>query len=163
MNNAAAFQATFSDWKLIKGRKVVQVVLEIPLELADQAYRVLGGMPDPGKSVWCAVARLRDGVSGDAPEEAAEAPMPQPAASRPRSFTSLPLPQQAALLCQDPIFIAFMREEQHSECSNAEEAAEALRLRCAVRSRSELKPDTREGREFISIREQFMAWKLVSA
>jgi len=36
----------------------VQVVLEVPLEAADQAYTALGGMPDPGKSVWVGVARL---------------------------------------------------------------------------------------------------------
>lgn len=58
MTDAAAFEATFTDWRLIKGRKVVQVVLEVPLELADRAYQALGGMPDPAGSVWVAVARL---------------------------------------------------------------------------------------------------------
>jgi len=60
---AAAFQATYSDWRLIKGRKCVQVVFEVPVEQADQAYQVLGGMPDPSKSVWCAIARMNSGAT----------------------------------------------------------------------------------------------------
>jgi hypothetical protein len=55
-----AFRATYSDWKVVKGRKVIQVVLELPLEAADQAYQVLGGMPMAANEIWCAVARLDD-------------------------------------------------------------------------------------------------------
>src|SRR5690348_1035465 len=55
---AAAFQATYSDWKVVKGRKVVQVVFELPLETADAAYQALGGMPIPANEVWCGIARL---------------------------------------------------------------------------------------------------------
>ena len=38
---AAAFRASYSDWKLIKTRSVVQIVFEVPLEAADEAYQVL--------------------------------------------------------------------------------------------------------------------------
>lgn len=44
-----AFQATFSDLKLIKTRQCVQIVFELPLAAFDAAYDVLGGMPDPSK------------------------------------------------------------------------------------------------------------------
>ena len=53
-----AFQATYSDFKLVKTRKVVQIVLEVPLEAAGHAYNVLGGMPTFGNEQWFAVARL---------------------------------------------------------------------------------------------------------
>ena len=66
MTSAAAFQATFSDWKLIKTRKVVQVVLEIPLEGADVAYQALGGMPDPAKEIWVASTSLAQIVENEA-------------------------------------------------------------------------------------------------
>lgn len=56
----AAFSASYSDWRVIKGRKCVQIVFEITLEKADEAYRVLGGMPIAANEVWCAVARLNE-------------------------------------------------------------------------------------------------------
>jgi hypothetical protein len=54
----AAFSATYSDWRVLKGRKVIQIVLEVPLEAAGHAYNVLGGMPKIGGEEWFAIARL---------------------------------------------------------------------------------------------------------
>lgn len=59
MDKPAAFTASYSDWKLIKTRGVVQIVLEVPLKAADHAYNVLGGMPDFGNERWVAVAQLQ--------------------------------------------------------------------------------------------------------
>jgi hypothetical protein len=68
---AAAFEATFSDFKIIRGRKVAQVVLEVPLEAADTALRVLGGVPRPDAECWVAVARLqRSGAQAHEPGNA---------------------------------------------------------------------------------------------
>lgn len=58
MTDTAAFSATYSDWKLIKTRGVVQIVLEVPLKAAGHAYNVLGGMPDYENEKWVGVARL---------------------------------------------------------------------------------------------------------
>ncbi len=84
-------------------------------------------------------------------------------ASPPRKFNTLPLSQQAALLCQDQRFLAFMREELKLDCRNSREAAAHMHDRYAVISRSELKPETDAGQEFIQDRERFLAWKLVAA
>ena len=58
MKSPAAFQATYADWRLVKGRKVCQIILEVPLEAANSVLDVLGGMPDPAQSLWLGVARL---------------------------------------------------------------------------------------------------------
>lgn len=58
MTDPAAFSATYSDWKVIKTRQVVQIILEVPLKAAGHAYNVLGGMPDFENEGWVAVARL---------------------------------------------------------------------------------------------------------
>jgi len=58
MDKPAAFSATYSDLKLIKTRKVVQFVFEVPLEAAEHAMNVLGGMPSPMTESWFAIARL---------------------------------------------------------------------------------------------------------
>ena len=58
MSDPAAFTATYSDWKVIKTRQVVQIVLEVPLKAAGHAYNVLGGMPNFESESWVAVALL---------------------------------------------------------------------------------------------------------
>jgi hypothetical protein len=55
---AAATQATFSDFRIVKGRKVAQLVFELPLEGADAALAALGGLPQPATERWFAIARL---------------------------------------------------------------------------------------------------------
>ncbi len=59
MNSPAAFSATYSDWRVIKGRKVVQIVFEVPLEASGHAYNVLSGMPNFGSEKWFAIARMQ--------------------------------------------------------------------------------------------------------
>ncbi len=61
MSNAA-FQATYADFKLIKTRGVVSVSFELPVEQAQLALDVLGGMPIAASEVWCAIARLNPGA-----------------------------------------------------------------------------------------------------
>lgn len=58
MSESAAFGAEYVDFKVIKTRRAVQIVFEIPLEAADHAIQCLGGMPDNDKSVWFGIARM---------------------------------------------------------------------------------------------------------
>src|ERR1043165_3840449 len=98
---AAAFQATYSDVKLIKSRKVVQIVFEIPLEGWDAASLALGGMPNPAAEVWCGIARLE--TPGDEQscrpkgDGSSLAGVAIPTTKERRKFNELPYPQQAAL------------------------------------------------------------------
>ena len=65
MTDKATFSATYSDWKVVKTRCVVQIVFEVPLEAAGHAYNVLNGMPRFGKEEWFAIARLKAKQNGD--------------------------------------------------------------------------------------------------
>lgn len=58
MNKPAAFTATYSDLKVVRTRQVVQFIFEVPLEAADHAINVLGGMPSPMQERWFAIARM---------------------------------------------------------------------------------------------------------
>jgi len=58
MEKPAAFSASYSNWRVVQGRKVVQIVMEVPLEAAHHAYNVLGGMPNIAESKFFAIARL---------------------------------------------------------------------------------------------------------
>jgi len=116
---AAAISATFSDFRIVKGRKVAQLVLEVPLEKANSALAALGGIPQPATETWVAVARLTAEPKSEKPKER-------------RRFEELPLSQQAALRCNDPEFQGWL------DVANADRAAAEVRLRCAVKSRAEL-------------------------
>lgn len=58
-DNPAAFSASYSDWRVVKGRKVIQIIFEIPIEAAGHAYNVLNGMPTFGAETWFAIARMQ--------------------------------------------------------------------------------------------------------
>ena len=53
-----AFLATYSDWKYLKTRGVIQVVFEIPLHDEESARAVLGGMPNPAEEGWYGITRV---------------------------------------------------------------------------------------------------------
>jgi hypothetical protein len=138
----AAFQATFSDWRLIKGRKCVSICFEVPLEVANEAYAVLGGMPDPGRSVWCAIARLQEPKS--------EPEKPQREKKRWGDMTAA---QQAGVLCSDPLFAKYLG------VSTATEAADFVRDRCGISSRSLLDTDIVAKREWQRIVDEYRAYQ----
>ncbi len=60
MTDARVIKATFAEWKMIKTRKVLQLVLEIPLEQQGEVLTRLGP-PMPDQEKWVAVALL-DGL-----------------------------------------------------------------------------------------------------
>lgn len=53
----AAIKATFCNFKNIAGRKVVQLICEVPVEKADEVYQNLG-WPSPADPKWVAIALL---------------------------------------------------------------------------------------------------------
>lgn len=80
-----------------------------------------------------------------------------------RPFESLPLSSQAGMLCADPIFWAFVREEWDRPCESEGGAAHAMYHRYGILSRSEIQSQTLCGNYFIRDRDQFITWKLVAA
>jgi len=59
MQNSAAIKATFCNFKNIAGRKVVQIICEVPIEYAGQVYENLG-WPDAANPKWVAIALLNE-------------------------------------------------------------------------------------------------------
>jgi hypothetical protein len=79
----AAIQAEFCTFRHVQGRKVLQLVFEVPAEAAAHVFAALGH--PGGEQIPVAIARL---VSvQDKPSQ------PKPEAKEPRRFDSLPLPQ----------------------------------------------------------------------
>ena len=151
----AAFKATYSDWKLVKTRQVVQIVFEVPLAEADVAYELLGGMPAPATERWFGIAALRNSK----PAQPQPVEDKRPAGAK-RDWRDIPPSQQAGIRCDEPVFAAFLRENYSDEWHESQEAAECVRLICAVESRSMLN-DGPHRVIWTQLNSQFEAWKQV--
>ena len=146
MTQATPIKATFSDCRLVKGRKVFQLVFETPIEAADDALAALGGLPRPDIEKWFGIVALDLSKAVNDP--------PEKPNSAPRNFADLPAPQQAALRCNDPNFQKFLVSD-----GDAEKAANRVRLICHVKSRSELATNADARAKWIELDDAFYRWQ----
>jgi hypothetical protein len=162
MAEPAAFRAVYADWKLVKTRGSVQIVFELPLEASGQAYDVLGGMPDPGKSVWCGIARLEvtKEEANSKPSVTEEAAVSKHPSARPPA----PLAKQIGFLCKTPKFQQFLSETYdewyHLPGPSHECAAHIVRAYCGVKSRADILPGTEAEKLWKTLKGKFDAWDL---
>jgi hypothetical protein len=141
MNDAAVTQGTFSDFRLIKGRKCAQIVIEVPIEQADQALAALGGLPQPAEEKWVAIARLET--------KAKVQPL--------KAETKLGL--EAIMRCKDPQFWQFLKDWSSERVNSEAEAADWVRRVCQVDSRSGLNADPVAAALWRGLDGRFQAWK----
>ena len=93
MTDQAVIQATFSDWRTVKGRKQLQLIFEVPLERQAEVLNMLGA-PMPEAEIWCAIARLETRARGQV----------KPLFKQDNTKLSF----EAAMRCRDPQFWQFM-------------------------------------------------------
>lgn len=145
MSDAAAIKATFTDYKRIKSRKVMQIVFEVPLETWSRDYSVLGE-PEIETSQWFAIARM-DGAKEPAPT-------PEKQGSN--------LAANAALTLREGSFQRFAWQLQPIEyrpASPSLEIAESyVKGRLGIKSKSELNTDPRAAAMWRELRADYEAW-----
>lgn len=148
----AAIRASFSDFRIIKGRKQAQLILEVPIEEADNALAVLGGVPQPHSERWVAVARL-NGV---------EKPEPEP--KEKRKWEDLKLSTQAGIRCSEPGFWHYLNEEHAFPASidTEERAADLVRWICGVPSRQGLNDTPEAAEKWRDLDHSYQAWLKVA-
>lgn len=142
MNKPAAFQATFSDLKLVKTRQVAQLIFEIPLADFDSAYEILGGMPNPAFERWFGIAAI-DLMKTASPK---------------RNWKDLQPAQQAGIRCNEPTFIAFLKETKSEDWHESQDAVECVRLICGVHSRVELGTNHKARVIWAQLDSSYQAW-----
>jgi hypothetical protein len=149
----SAVAGTFADFRIIKGRKVCALVIEVPLEKADEALRVLGGLPNPSEEKWVGLALLN---LLPKPEPApVEEPKALPAPTKePRQWGELSLAQQAGIRCQDPAFQRYLREVHRTD----RPAADFVRDWCSLTSRAELDANEAAGMVWRELDRNFRRW-----
>ncbi len=151
MTEKAIFQATFADFKIVKTRSVAQIIVEIPLEAADNALAALGGVPRPDRELWVAIARLANPAPTQAPK----------ATERPKHS----LARQAAILCHDARFQKFIEELHGAAIENVidegyeEPFPEVVRRLCRVESRGEFDTDKSAGEQWNKLHAEFLQWE----
>jgi hypothetical protein len=141
MTPPAAIQASYADYRRIKGRKVLQLILEVPLEQAPQVHEAFGE-PLPDGSTWVAVARIDPNA---APERKGGK-----------------LAQRAGILCNEGAFWQFLADGGDPPATNSEEAADAIREYCGVKSRAELDHNEEAARKFLDLEASYKAWLKVT-
>jgi len=143
MSAPAAIKATFADFKLVRGRKVAQLVFEVPIEQGDAALHTLGGLPSSIDERWCALARLN-------PEKlTSETPKPAERREGGKRWEELTLPQQAGIRCADPEF------QYWCGAKSQDEARLNVLRTCGITSRAELATNEQAARLWRQLDSEF--------
>lgn len=145
----AVIRGCYADYRRVKGRKVLQIIIEVPLEEAPRVHEAFGE-PTPDGSTWVAVALL------------------QPETSRVVEQTDKHrLSRQAAMLCDDPRFRAFLNEYSGCDdaninaCAGPAGSAAMVRLLCGVDSRAEFDTNPEAAQKWRNLKASFEAWLAV--
>jgi len=131
VTNAAIISGDFSTFRHVQGRKVLQMIIEVPAEQAASVFSTFG-YPGSGNPIPVAVARLAE--NGRAQPEHAKERTP---------FAEKPYATQAALRCQETAFQMFLIEtdrmpEGRVGADGVDKAADAVRRLCGVTSRADI-------------------------
>lgn len=144
MTDAAIIEAEYVEWKMVKTRKALQLIFEVPLEHQALVQAALG-TPMPDTSTPVAIARLRL-----EPTSAEIAPVATAALDPPRKSASLA--QIAGILCNNGSFQKFIR------VSNADEAADYVRAHCRVSSRANIDGNPDATAAFNALKGEYELW-----
>lgn len=121
----AVMQGAYSDFKVIKSRKVIQMVVEFPIE-SSASFVEMFGIPQPHEEQWVAVALMNKTAVT-------------------RNETAMKAIQDAGILCKSSSFGKWLRDERGMTEVNPEDSnsiAQSLRAILGIRSRSELQTDS---------------------
>jgi hypothetical protein len=148
MIEPAAMQADYTDLRFIKGRKVIQVVLELPIEAGAQFVSMFG-TPDPSKTIPVGIARIDLNAKPEKPKGGK-------------------LAQRAGILCNEKGFWVFLKEHPNHgpmivAIESEKDAAGIIYDICDIVSRAELDYDLEAAAKFKDLEASYRAWLTVAA
>jgi hypothetical protein len=169
----AVIQATFSDWRTVKGRKQLQLIFEVPLEQQGEVLAMLGA-PEPSNPRWYAIAEMMtEKQLIGALEDKGYIPKEQPSPSRDsnstaagakRSWNELPPATQAGIRCGEKAFQKFVTENGYApddlgpEISGEDLARAGILHYCSIKSRSELSVNDYAWEKWVRMDKEYLAW-----
>lgn len=176
MSTDRAIAAEYCDLKFIKGRKVAQIIMEIPIEKASEFVEKFG-TPLPDRSVPVAIARLNEVGAKRVSTRLAGGPPPERAPRHDGEHSTLvpqepallrPLSQQCAMTCLGARFHRFLEETRSHHIGKTaqvdeEGAADYVRWWCGVESRSELDRNELAACKWKELYHEYQAWLRAAA
>jgi len=151
MSAPAAITAQLVDVRNVGMHKCIKLTLHVPAELAGQVMAAFG-WPTSVDPVPVALARLNLNGDGTASLSGGEAVTPAGGGLPARPKERNKLSQQAGACCSDPRFQKWLG------AIDRDEAANIVRLRCEVGSRSEIISGTPAGELWSRIYDRFRIW-----
>jgi hypothetical protein len=153
MSAPAAISGDFATYKHVQGRKIMQLVIEVPAEMASAVFAALG-TPGSGEAIPVALARLNT-----SPEPIAK---PEAAKER-RPFSELPYAQQAAMRCGEFGFQEYLVSRCDADAVQMKQlgdkcAAAMVRLICGVESRADLDKNSVAASHWKALDNAYFAW-----
>jgi len=120
----------------VKGRKVLQLIFEVPLEQAPMVHDAFGE-PSPDGSTWVGIAKID-------------------LTARPEERKPLKLSNRAALLCKETKFAEFIEAE--FDATKNYDPVLFVKSFCGVSSRSELDTDDGAADSFRKLEADYNHW-----
>jgi len=111
-----ALRGTYSDFKLVKTRSVVQVIIEMPITDAKKIVEFMG-MPNPAEEQWVALALLKKPGTDEKSITPANTPKTNGPTEKVKTQWHERSPgSQAAYLCTLPEFRAWIATKMTWQC-----------------------------------------------
>jgi hypothetical protein len=152
MTDARVIKATYTEWRMIKTRKVLQLVLEIPLEQQGDVLTRLGP-PMPDQEKWVAVALLDELVAQEAEQKPKDLDRSLTGKQRYANSSAMEQARDRAAyrLPKDTKFRVWAAGFSPYPLRDEADVARFIRDRCGVDSRAEIATDPDAYREFIEM------------
>lgn len=151
----AVVQAVYHDYKRVPSRKAFQMIVEVPIEQAQEVHKAFGE-PNPDGAIWVAVALLN-------PEHAKLKQAFKDSVEVERKGGRLA--KQAGMVCNEPAFWAFLNEkcimDPFDKITSAEDAAKYIYDFCGIESRRELDHNDAAASNWRDLEGEYRAWELV--
>lgn len=164
MTEQAAIKATYADYRRVKGRKVLQLIFEVPIEKAPDVHDTFGEPSSEG-ATWVALALLDNEKIQDSELKAQlKASVELEKKKEPREWGQLLPSNQAALKCNEPMFWQFLNEERQiyihaTSVNDPISAATALRKYCGVNSRADFDTNPSKRRVWELLYDDYQTWE----
>ncbi len=144
----AVVQGVYADYKRVPSRKTFQLIVEVPIEQAQEVHKAFGE-PNPLGATWVAVALLN-------PEHAKLKQAFKDSVEAEKKGGRLA--KQAGMLCGEVSFRTFLREKHGEDVHTDEDAKQFLYMYCGIDSRKELDHNTSAADNFDQIDGEYRAW-----